>query len=208
MKRMSLILGALIALVLVFTSCEPEYYKPENPKYKVGDLIKIGDIDAVVFYTTFDGEHGKAVAVKNEAAIQWSTVATVDLGCSNKVFGKPNQQIVQNLPASGPDDWRLGYPVFWQCFNVEYQSIDLTKVKWYLPAIEEMKLILKHRTLINNAMKEVAGKKEIRENVRYWSSTEVDGFEVKICLINDGKIEVENKMKTNNDPLFRAVIDF
>lgn len=70
MKRVSLTLGALIALILVFTSCEPEYFRPENPKYKVGDLIKIGDIDAVVFYTTFEGDHGKAVAVKNEAALQ------------------------------------------------------------------------------------------------------------------------------------------
>lgn len=207
MKRVSLTLGALIALILVFTSCEPEYFRPENPKYKVGDLIKIGDIDAVVFYTTFEGDHGKAIAVKNEAALQWSSSSTVDLGCSNNLFGKPNQQIVQNLPSSGPEDWRLGYPAFWQCFNVEYQS-DFKKVKWYLPAIGEMKLILKHKKLINDAMKDISGKKEIRDNVRYWSSTEIDGFDVKVCYIEDGKVVEESKMKTNNDPFFRAVIDF
>ncbi|HNY63394.1 MAG TPA: hypothetical protein PLH70_04520 [Bacteroidales bacterium] len=214
MKRMSLILGALIALVLVFTSCgeEPQYYKPENPKYKVGDLIKIGDVHAVVFYVTFDGDHGKAVSVSNEASLQWSTTATINLGCSDKLFGKNNQQIVQNLPASGPDDWRLGYPVFWQCFNVAYpsQPIDFKKVSWYLPSLEEMKLILKYRTMINDAMEdlEAVGKREIRENVKYWTSTEADAFNAKICIINDGKITVEDKMKTNNDPLFRAVIDF
>ena len=64
--------------------------------------------------------------------------------------------------------------------------------------------------MINDAMEdlEAVGKREIRENVKYWTSTEADAFNAKICIINDGKITVEDKMKTNNDPLFRAVIDF
>lgn len=56
MKKNSLILLAFISLVAVFTSCEPEYFKPTNPKYEVGDLITIDGVDAVVYFVSFDGD--------------------------------------------------------------------------------------------------------------------------------------------------------
>lgn len=208
MKRINTILVALIALLFITTSCEPEYFKPENPKYNVGDLISVNGIQAVVFYTSFDGEHCKAVTTKNEVPIQWCSVLTDAVGATSNSDGKFNQQKVQNLPSSGGDDWRLQYPVFWQCFNVDFPAapINYTIVKWYLPAVDEMKMIFNVMDIINAAIPDEPGRKYIRENVKYWTSTETDVINVKTCTYSNGEIIIENKMKTNNDPVFRAII--
>lgn len=209
MKKINSILVALVALLFITSSCEPEYFKPTDPKYAVGDLIVHDGVQAVVFYASFDGEHCKAVATKTEAAIQWCSILTSTVGATSLTDGKSNQQKVQNLPASGGDDWRLRYPVFWQCFNVDFPEqlpTPFTTVKWYLPAVDEMKLLFNVMDQVNAAMPTEAGVKVIRENVKYWTSTEVDATNVKMVTYNDGEAIVENKMKTNNDPVFRAII--
>lgn len=208
MKKINSILVALVALLFITTSCEPEYFRPTDPKYSVGDLIVYDGVQAVVFYASFDGEHCKAVATKTEAAIQWCSVLTNTVGATSMTDGKVNQQKVQNLPASGGDDWRLKYPVFWQCFNVDYPAapINYTLVKWYLPAVDEMKMLFNVMDEVNAAMPTETGRKLIRENVKYWTSTEVDATNVKMITFSDGVSTVEDKMKTNNDPVFRAII--
>ncbi len=208
MKKINSILVALVALLFITTSCEPEYFRPTDPKYAVGDLIVYDGVQAVVFYASFDGEHCKAVATKTEAAIQWCSVLTNTVGATSMTDGKVNQQKVQNLPASGGDDWRLKYPVFWQCFNVDYPAapINYTLVKWYLPAVDEMKMLFNVMDEVNAAMPTETGRKLIRENVKYWTSTEVDATNVKMITFSDGVSTVEDKMKTNNDPVFRAII--
>lgn len=208
MKKINSILVALVALLFITTSCEPEYFRPADPKYAVGDLIVYDGVQAVVFYASFDGEHCKAVATKTEAAIQWCSVLTNTVGATSLTDGKFNQQKVQNLPSSGGDDWRLKYPVFWQCFNVDYPSapINYTLVKWYLPAVDEMKMLFNVMDQVNAAMPNEAGVKLIRENTKYWTSTEMDATNVKMITFSDGVSTVEDKMKTNNDPVFRAII--
>lgn len=208
MKKINAILVALVALLFITTSCEPEYFRPADPKYAVGDLIVYDGVQAVVFYASFDGEHCKAVATKTEAAIQWCSVLTNTVGATSMTDGKVNQQKVQNLPSSGGDDWRLKYPVFWQCFNVDYPAapINYTLVKWYLPAVEEMKMLFNVMDEVNAAMPTEAGVKLIRKNTKYWTSTEVDATNVKMITFSDGVSTVEDKMKTNNDPVFRAII--
>jgi hypothetical protein len=208
MKKINSILVALIALLFITTSCEPEYFKPENPKYKVGDLIDVDGIQAVVFYATFDGEHCKAVAVETELQIQWCTVLSDSLGATSLTDGKANQQKVQNLQPSGPEDWRLRYPVFWQCFQVDLPSapINYTVVKWYLPAVDEMRLLFNVMDQVNAAMPSGADVNLIRENRWYWTSTEASAINVKMINNNNGVYTIEDKMKTNNDPYFRAII--
>lgn len=208
MKKVNSILVALIALLFITTSCEPEYFKPENPKYSVGDLIDVNGVSAVVFYATFDGEHCKAIATKSETSLQWSSNLTAFAGATSFTDGKSNQQKIQNLPSSGADDWRLLYPVFWQCFNVDYPAppVNFKIVKWYLPAVDEMKLLFNVMDVVNASMKDVTGKKLIVKGRKYWTSTEVDETNVKTITYNNGAFTVEDKMKTNNDPFFRAII--
>jgi hypothetical protein len=208
MKKINSILVALVALLFITSSCEPEYFRPTDPKYSVGDLIVVNGIQAVVFYASFDGENCKAVATKTEAAIQWCSVLTNTVGANSFTDGKFNQQKVQSLPSSGADDWRLKYPVFWQCFNVDFPAapVNFTVVKWYLPSVDEMKLLFNVMDQVNAAMPTEAGVKVIRKNTKYWTSTEVNETNVKMITNNNGVLTVEDKMKTNNDPVFRAII--
>lgn len=209
MKKINSILVALVALFIITTSCEPEYFIPENPKYKVGDLIDVDGVQAVVFYASFDGEHCKAVAVETELQIQWCSVLSDSIGATSLTDGKSNQQKVQNLPASGPNDWRLRYPVFWQCFNVDFpdqQPTPFTTVKWYLPAVDEMRLLFNVMDQVNAGMPTGTDVKPIRKNIKYWTSTESDAINVKMITNNNGNYLIEDKMKTNNDPYFRAII--
>lgn len=212
MKKNSLILLAFISLVAVFTSCEPEYFKPTNPKYEVGDIITIDGIEAVVFFTSFDGEHGKAIAAKSEAALQWSNSGIL-LGANSTTDGKSNQNKVQSRPIVSGSDWRLTFPAFYATFNTAPHSLPispatLSTVKWYMPSVEEMRLIFEQFDIINTAIPSEIGYKKLRENIRYWTSTEVDEINAKVLIYNDGSVIVENKMRTNNDAFYRAIIDF
>ncbi|HPS72331.1 MAG TPA: hypothetical protein PLM70_08765 [Bacteroidales bacterium] len=212
MKKNSLILLAFISLAAVFTSCEPEYYKPTNPKYEVGDLITIDGVEAVVFFVSFDGEHGKAIAAKSEAALQWSTAGTI-VGANSTTDGKFNQNQVQKRPIVSGDDWRLLFPSFYATFNTAPHTLPipaetLKVVKWYMPSVEEMKLIFEQFDIINAAIPNEIGYKKLRQNIRYWTSTEVDAINAKVLTYNDGTITIESKMRTNNDAFYRAIIDF
>lgn len=212
MKKNSLILLAFISLAAVFTSCEPEYYKPTNPKYEVGDLITIDGVEAVVFFVSFDGEHGKAIAAKSEAALQWST-AGILLGATSETDGKSNQNKVQSRPIVSGDDWRLLFPAFYATFNTAPHSLPipaatLSTVQWYLPSVEEMKLIFEQFEIINTAIPSEIGYKKLRQNIRYWTSTEVDAINAKVLIYNNGTMTIESKMRTNNDAFYRAIIDF
>ncbi len=212
MKKNSLILLAFISLVALFTSCEPEYFKPTNPKYEVGDLITIDGVEAVVYFVSFDGEHGKAIAAKSEAGLQWSTAGTL-VGANSNTDGEFNQNQVQSRPIVNGDDWRLKFPSFYATFNTAPHTLPISAdvlktVKWYMPSVEEFKFIFEYFDIINAAIPNEVGYKKLRENVRYWTSTEVDEINAKIVMYMDGTSIVEDKMRTNNDAYYRAIINF
>ena len=167
---------------------------------------------SVVFFVSFDGEHGKAIAAKSEAALQWST-AGILLGATSETDGKSNQNKVQSRPIVSGDDWRLLFPAFYATFNTAPHSLPipaatLSTVQWYLPSVEEMKLIFEQFEIINTAIPSEIGYKKLRQNIRYWTSTEVDAINAKVLTYNDGTITIESKMRTNNDAFYRAIIDF
>lgn len=212
MKKTSLILLAFISLAAVFTSCEPEYYKPTNPKYEVGDLITIDGVEAVVYFVSFDGEHGKAIAAKSEAALQWSTTGIL-VGANSTTDGKSNQNKVQSRTIGNGEDWRLIFPSFYAAFNTAPHTLPISPdtlkvVKWYMPSVDEMKFIFQYFDLINNAIPNEVGYKKLRENIKYWTSTEVDEINAKVFIYSDGTMTVEDKMRTNNNAYYRAIIDF
>ena len=211
MKKNYVIQFLFVALVIFFASCEPEYYKPENPKYKVGDLITVDGVEAVVYFTSFDGEHGKAIAAKVEIPLQWSNQGIL-VGANSSTDGKFNQNKVQSRPTISGDDWRLIFPAFYATFNTANYSPPISPetlrtVKWYIPSVEEYKFILQFFDLINDAIPSEVGYKKLRSNVKYWTSTEVDAVNAKVVIYNDGNVVVEDKMRNNNDPYIRAIID-
>lgn len=217
MKKINSILVALVALFIITTSCEPEYFKPENPKYKVGDIIKIklgmDSVEAFVYFVSFDGEHGKAIAIKDaEAPLQWSTTSLL-VGANSETNGYFNQNKVQSRPRVSGDDWRLIFPAFYTAFNTAHYEFPISDetlliVKWYIPSVEEYRFIFQYFNLINSAIPNGSGYVKLRENVEYWTSTEVDEINAKIVKYNNGIMSVENKMKTNNSPYYRAIIAF
>lgn len=212
MKRINLILLAIVTLSLFVTSCEPEYYKPTNPKYKVGDLVEIDGVEAVVYFVSFDGEHGQAIAAKAEAPLQWATSA-IETGATSSTNGFYNQDTIQSRPMGGGSDWRLQFPAFYAAFNVAGYTPPITPaqlqtVKWYIPSVEEWKFIFEYFDLINGSIPAEVGYKKLRSNVKYWTSTEIDATYTNMITYNNGTCTVEEKMKTNNDPCYRAIIKF
>lgn len=211
MKKNSLILILIVALATILSSCKPEYYKPENPKYEVGDLITVDGVEAVVYFASFDGEHGKAIAAGVEAALQWSNQGIL-VGANSTTDGKFNQGKVQSRPLVAGEDWRLIFPAFYAAFNTvphlpPVHPDTLKVVKWYIPSVEEMKFIFQNFDIINNAMPEGTMYKKLRTNVKYWTSTEVDATNAKVVIYNNGNVIVEDKLRNNNDPYYRAIID-
>jgi hypothetical protein len=213
MKKNSLILLTFIALASFVISCEPEYYKPTNPTYKVGDLVEFDGVEAVVYFVSFDGEHGKAIAINQaEAALQWSTSAILT-GATSSTDGYFNQDTIQNRPSVSGSDWRLQFPAFYTAFNTAGYAPPISTellqtVKWYIPSVDEWKFIFEYFDLINGSIPSEIGYKKLRENVKYWTSTEVDAGNVKMVTYTDGTCTFEDKMKTNNDPCYRAIIKF
>ena len=120
---------------------------------------------------------------------------------------------VQKRPIVGGDDWRLKFPSFYATFNTASHALPipadvLKTVKWYMPSVDEFKFIFEYFDIINAAIPNEVGYKKLRENVRYWTSTEVDEINAKIVMYSDGTSTVEDKMRTNNDAYYRAIINF
>ena len=131
--------------------------------YKVGDYYDDGKKKGVVFYVDATGQHGKIVSL-NHVEKEWCSDAQwnkrIVVGASSESDGKANTDKVMLRSDSAE------YPAFVWC---RAKGKD-----WYLPARNELKLLVSVLDTINRTLKERGG--DTISTYWYWSSTENGTF--------------------------------
>ena len=126
--------------------------------YKVGDYYNDGIKEGIVFEVYDGGWHGKIVSV-DESYELWavSDVYKNATHATSKGDGMDNMRKIMKQP-----NWKKNYPAFAWCASLGEG--------WYLPALDELKLIYHKKSVINRRLDE----REYYEigEYGYWSSTE------------------------------------
>ena len=143
--------------------------------YKVGDYYNENGKEGVVFDVWDGGKHGKIVSI-DQAELQWCTNAQykkgILVGADSKTDGKANTDKVMARADSAE------YPAFVWCRN---KGKD-----WYLPAIEELRLLLLNDSVhdaVNIALESRGEAKLYNRGDRkwYWASTEYVNYKPEFC---------------------------
>ena len=159
---------------------KPAAPKPAANTYKVGDYYDKNGKRGVVFEVTADGLHGKIVSLDHIAGVRWSidknfgtlfqpnNPSKTRVGCDDRWNGMVNTRKIQQI-----DNWREKYPAFaWCCAKGE---------GWYLPAIQELDLLLLYNPVhdaVNKTLAQKGGTKLYNKGDEYkwyWSSNEENG---------------------------------
>ena len=144
--------------------------------YQVGDYYDDGKRQGVVFAVSDDGRHGRIVSL-DQTKKQWCTEEHcimgiidngIDVGASSDRNGKSNTDKVMARADSE------NYPAFQWC--------RAKGDEWYLPSLEELKLLRQVRYTVNKTLRDKS--MEELSDVRYWSSTEV--FSNSVWLVDMG----------------------
>ena len=163
--------------ILITKNCNEEINVTlsETPKYKVGDYYDDGTKQGVVFYVDATGQHGKIVSL-DQVFKQWCSDTQYNKGivvrASSWSDGKANTDKVMSRSDS------TAYSAFVWC---RAKGKD-----WYLPAIDELKLLYSVRDAINRTLKERGGN---TLSGWYWSSTEYEKnkmFHAQLVFMDDG----------------------
>lgn len=163
--------GFFKILVLLFAVSISSAFAQKN--YKIGDYYNDGTKEGVVFWVDEIGAAGKIVSLGQSKLPfctgllldddgYWITIST------NQTNGKVNTDKVMD------SDDRSEYPAFTWCRNMGKD--------WYLPAINELKLLLLNDNVRDAVNKTLNSRRKVTlpnrgESVMYWSSTE-DIYEI------------------------------
>ena len=175
--------------ILITKDCNEEINVTlsETPKYKVGDYYNDGKKKGVVFYVDATGQHGKIVSL-DQVKKPWCTKAQYDkdiyVGASSARDGKANTDKVMSRSDSAE------HPAFVWC---RAKGKD-----WYLPAIDELKLLLLDRSVheaVNRTLKERGGDAlfSLGEHGWHWSSTESSTLFARVVVMNYGTTDGDLK---------------
>ena len=161
--------------------------------YKVGDYYDDGVKQGVVFDVWDGGRHGKIVSL-DQAELLWSNVDVL-VGAVSEDDGNVNTDKIMSLANSGE------YPAFEWCRS---KGKD-----WYLPAINELKLLLLNtdvRNAVNQTLKQQGCTLvDFGRFKYYWSSTEDNEFCAWLFYMGNGS--TRSGSKYYNDYV-RAVATF
>ena len=170
--------------------------------YQIGDYYDDGVKQGVVFDVWDNGKHGKIVSL-DQTEEQWCTTMQYDkgivTGASSESDGKANTDKVMARADSSQ------YPAFQWC--------RAKGAEWYLPAIDELKLLLLNDEVhkaVNKTLDQHGADKlsEKGETEWYWSSSEHE-FLYEFCawfvFLDDGTTDGSVKI---DDYYVRAVSAF
>ncbi len=176
-----------------------------SPKtYKVGDYYNENGKEGVVFEVSADGCHGKIVGL-DQTTLMWCTDEQarekIIVGANSRVNGKINTDKVMAKNNASE------YPAFVWCRN---KGKD-----WYLPAIEELYVLLTNDAVHNSVNKTLKQKGACLLSNKggylelYWSSTEKENWEGMAYIIDMEDASIASSSK-NQDFLVhvRAVATF
>lgn len=97
-------------------------------KYAVGDSFNEDGVNGEVRYI---GDEGRYISLYLGTISSWST-ENVSTGANSRDDGEYNSTIIKNIP-----NWEIYYPAFKLCDDLNVDGVS----GWYLPAINECKLI-------------------------------------------------------------------
>lgn len=156
-----------------------------SSKLKIGALVTVSGIKGVVF--ELNGSTNKIVSCL-ETAAKWGPTST-NTGATNNTDGMENMKtIIGKYNISS-------YPAFKWCRDLGSA--------WYLPALEELKLIYDNKSKLNTTLSSIGGT-QLGTDASYWSSTEMrsDTFYALYVYFNAGNSSYSSK--SSNDQV-RAV---
>ena len=153
--------------------------KPVERAWKVGDYFDVDGKKGVVFWVDETGKHGKIVSLDQDE-LQWCTreeIHNLSVIVKDEHDGMKNLHLIKKI-----NDWRNKYPAFAWCAA--------RGDSWYLPAIEELKLLL-----LNEMVHEAVNRTLVAYNAIklfskdaykkwYWSSTDRDEHTVWTVNMN------------------------
>lgn len=147
--------------------------------YQVGDYYDDGKRQGVVFAVSDDGRHGKIVSL-DQAEKKWCT----DWECYKKSV----------VGASSDSDGKANTDkVMARSDSEEYPALQWCRAKgdeWYLPSLEELKLLRQVRDKVNKTLRD----KSRRELIGcYWSSTEKNSNSAWGVLMSVGNTSDRSK---------------
>ncbi len=171
--------------------------EPAVKTYKVGDYYDDGTKQGVVFDVWDEGRHGKIVSL-DEGKVGWAVSENygtffdklipcdMQVGCNDTSNGMVNTRKIQQI-----DNWKEKYPAFAWCAK--------KGESWYLPAIEELYLLLLDANVhyaVDLTLEKEKG--ELlgflgQEHRYYSSSTEFNGDIVWCIYMRDEKSELSHK---------------
>ena len=155
--------------------------------------------DGVIFHLFIDSmgfEHGLIVAPSDESKSEvWSNVS--------KLIGQNAQSSSDGLGNSNAIIQQIGHKksAAALCLN----STRGAKTDWYLPSIEELKLLWKRHLIVNAALKKINGAEILKNLDEYYSSTEGNEYNYHgdssssayyIVFQDDGDVREANKIIT------------
>jgi hypothetical protein len=173
--------------------------QPTPKTYKVGDYYDDGTKQGVVFDVWDGGRHGKIVSLDQNKS-RWCPLEQYNkeivVGADSKSNGKANTDKVMERGDANQ------YPAFTWCRN---KGVD-----WYLPAIDELKLLLLNDSVLDAVNITLAQKGETKLSNKklgewYWSSTESDESGAWFVDMFDGHTKLISKVFPN---FVRAVSAF
>lgn len=139
--------------------------KPVEKTWKVGDYYNVNGKEGVVFWVDKTGKHGKIVSL-DQAVERWCSdseyyrkIGVIDVAIDES-NGMKTQQSVMKI-----NDWHNKYPAFAWCADQGDE--------WYLPAIEELKVLYNGYYAVNNKIVSMGGK-EMISSFPWCSSTNIN----------------------------------
>ena len=191
LKAICAILRIEVPLTRLTESNKDDYPLPieESKDYSIGDVIYHGQQKGVVFYLDSSLHHGKIVATDSSIK-QWCTRSEYlthrDTKSVSDDDGLANLKSIQQIP-----DWELSYPSFKWCSK--------KGDGWYLPTIEDYRLIDKNRDRLFDKIDGINVEKW------FWSSEQESVYSAKYYHFLSGQSHSAAK---DNECSVLAIADF
>lgn len=163
--------------------------KDTSREHSIGEVMMIGKQKGIVFHLDESRQHGKIVSIdssikqwcsRNEYLVHRDTKSVYDDD------GMENLKRIQQIP-----DWELLYPAFKWCVK--------KGDAWYLPTIEDYRMIDKHRDVVLDKINDIDEKKW------FWSSEQESIYSAKYYHFSSGQAHGLGK---DNECVVLAVADF
>lgn len=130
-------------------------------RYAVGDYYNESNVEGVVYLLTSDF-HGGIVSM-DETQTQWST-EKIETNAIDQDNGLNNMNAIRGIAT-----WSEKYPAFAWCEAKNTNGV----TGWYLPAKNELEVVLDNNDLINKGLSSHGGVTlKISSSYYYWSSTQ------------------------------------